>query len=616
MVYSIMPQILTKVSAAAILATVGWSYSTSAFAVSTLPVKFEQQPVVVGKHGGKQVISVVSLPKTFNPYLASETSSTHILDQMYLGLVRINALTTEIEPSLAESWTVSADKMTYTFKIRKGAKWSDGQPVTAEDVVFTFNEIIDNASIPNMYRDSLLVDGKYPEVTRIDNMTVQFKTAKPFAPFLGGLGHPIMPEHVFEKATLPNTLGKVKFNTMWGLDTNIKEIVVSGPWKIKEFVPSESLATADLATYSTGHVTLEPNPNYYEKDEAGQSLPYLNELVFEEVKNLNESTQKFLSGETDIIALRTKNYSRFKKEVAQADATLTNLGPQTGTLFVMFNQSDAKRENGKPVVDPIKSKWFRDKAFRQALAHAMNKQRIIDEVYNGMATPQESQISTQNPYYNPDVPTYGYNLQKAAQILADAGYVKKGKQLFDAAGNPVTFKLLTNSGNAERDAICKILREDWGKLGIQVDYANIWFNKLVKQIDQIRYEAMVIGLTGSATEPHGGINTWKLDGRMHMFNMGGNAQHWKGQTTTFQPWERKILSLYEQAAQEFDTKKRKMLYDEAQILVAENLPYLFTVNKYALVAYRNTIRNIRPTVRGGSGINQILWNAERHFIQE
>jgi len=279
--------------------------------------------------------------------------------------------------------------------------------------------------------------------------------------------------------------------------------------------------------------------------------------------------------------------------------------------------STAKKKDGTPAVDPIKSKWFRNVKFRQAMAHAVNKDGIIQSIYKGRAVPQTSHISQQNPFYNPDVPIYEYDLKVAQEKLAEAGFVKNAEgNLMDSDGNAVEFDLITNSGNTERDATCAILRKDWTKLGIKVNYKAIQFNILVQNIDQINFDAMMIGLTGSAIEPHGGINGWKLDGRMHMFNMGGNKATWKGETTTFEPWEKEVLALYEQGSQEFDFDKRKAIYDKAQVIVAENLPYLFTVNKFAMLAYRNNIGNARPSIHGGSGLNQVNWNTDVQFIQE
>lgn len=204
----------------------------------------------------------------------------------------------------------------------------------------------------------------------------------------------------------------------------------------------------------------------------------------------------------------------------------------------MFNQSTVKDEKGKQVINPIKSAWFKNVKFRQALAHAIDKESIIKSIYRGLASPQISDISQQNPFYNPNVTKYEYNLETAAKKLEEAGFKKNEKgQLQDPKGNVVEFNLVTNSGNMTRDAACSMIRADWEKLGMKINYKPIQFNTMVQKIDEtLDWEAMMIGLTGSSVEPHGGINTWRLAGRMHMFNMGNPEQNkaWKGRETSYE----------------------------------------------------------------------------------
>ncbi len=576
--------------------------------VKTWPLPASYDPVI-GKPGNMRVISSVSLPKTFNAYLAAETSSTDVTGMMYLGLVATNPITTEVEPSLAESWTLSPDKRTYTFKLREGLKWSDGQPITADDVVFTYKEIVDNENIPNNFRDGLLINvapGKdvFPEVKKIDDRHVAFTTAKPFVPFLRGLSDPIMPKHIFEGTTQPDAEKNVKYNQMWGVTSDVKNIVVNGPWKISDFKDGQ-------------WVQLEPNPHYYLKDKQGNKLPYLDKFITIQVQDQSTEIIKFMADETDSLSLRPEDFDALEPMKDRGKFEIANLGPATGTLFIMFNQSTALSDKGKPVVNPIRSSWFRNKTFRQALAHAIDKDGMIQSIYKGKALPQTSHISQTSPFYNPNTPTYGYDLNKAQQLLAQAGFVKKGDELYDAKGNRVEFNMVTNAGNTLRDAACAILRRDWSKLGIKINYQQVNFNIMVQQIDQtLDWESMMIGLTGSAIEPHSGINTWKLDGRMHMFNMG-NAKEWKGRRgTSYEPWEREVLALYEAAAIEFDPEKRKQLYMKSQEIVADNLPFLYTVNTLSLVAFRKNLGNIFPSIHGGSALNVINWNTEANFIQE
>lgn len=577
--------------------------------VKTWPLPDSYQPAI-GKPGNMRVISSVSLPKTFNAYLAAETSSTDVTGMMYLGLVATNPITTEVEPSLAESWTLSPDKRTYTFKLREGLKWSDGKPITADDVVFTYKEIVDNENIPNNFRDGLLINvapGKdvFPEVKKIDELHVAFTTAKPFVPFLRGLSDPIMPKHVFEGTTQPDAEKNVKFNQMWGVTSDVKNIVVNGPWKINAFKDGQ-------------WVQLEPNPNYYLKDKAGNKLPYLDKFITIQVQDQSTEIIKFMAGETDSLSLRPEDFDALEPMKDRGKFEIANLGPATGTLFIMFNQSTALNDKGKPVVNQIRSSWFRNKQFRQALAHAIDKDGMIQSIYKGKALPQTSHISQTSPFYNPAVPTYGFDLEKAQALLASAGFKKNANdELMDPKGNRVEFNMVTNAGNTLRDAACAILRRDWSKLGIKINYQQVNFNIMVQQIDQtLDWEAMMIGLTGSAIEPHSGVNTWKLDGRMHMWNMG-NAKEWKGRRgTSYEPWEREVLDLYEKASVEFDEAKRKELYMKSQAIVAENLPFLYTVNTLSLVAFRKNLGNIFPSIHGGSALNVINWNTEANFIQE
>ena len=362
---------------------------------------------------------------------------------------------------------------------------------------------------------------------------------------------------------------------------------------------------------------LEPNPNYYLKDKQGNTMPYLQKFITIEVQDQSTEIIKFMAGETDSLSLRPEDFDILEPMKDRGKFTIANLGPATGTLFVMFNQSTALNDKGKPVVNPIRSAWFKNPAFRRALAHAIDKEGMIQSIYKGKALPQYSHISQTSPFYNPNTPAYKYSIEEAQAELEKAGFKKQGDDLFDAKGNRVEFNLVTNAGNTMRDASCAILRRDWGKLGIKVNYQPVQFNIMVQQIDQtLDWEAMMIGLTGSAIEPHGGINSWKLDGRMHMFNMG-HPNEWKGRHgTSFEPWEKEVLDLYEKAAIEFDPVKRKALYDKSQVIVAENLPFLYTVNTLSLVAFRNNLGNIFPSIHGGSALNVINWNTDTHFIQE
>ncbi|MBC7474064.1 MAG: ABC transporter substrate-binding protein [Candidatus Sericytochromatia bacterium] len=584
------------------------SSATPASNAPFVATKVDYKPVV-GKAGGKRTITSFSPPKTFNAYLAAETSSNDILGQMYVGLVYTDPLTTEVKPELAESWSVSPDKKTYTVKMKKGLLWSDGKPITADDVLFTYNDIINNPDIPTNSRDGLLVEGKFPKVEKVDDLTIKFTTAKPFVPFeRSGLASIIVPKHILASLIKKDASGKIGFNQWGGLSSDPKSLVCNGPFKLKEYIPGQ-------------RVILEKNDKYWRKNAVGASLPYILEYITEIVKDQEVEMIKFKAKETDSYFLRGgQDFEVLKPDEAKQNFKITNLGPDDGTLFIMFNLSTAKNDKGKQIVEPVKSAWFKNVKFRQALAHAIDKDTMIKSIYRGLASPQISDISQQNPFYNPNITKYDYDMKKAADMLTEAGF-KKGADgnLMDSKGNKVEFSLVTNSGNTTRDAACSIIRADWEKLGIKVNYKPVQFNSMVQQIDEtLDWDAVMIGLTGSSVEPHGGINSWRLGGRMHMFNMGNVEQNkvWKSRETSYEQWEKDVIKLWEQAAQEFDREKRKQLYWKAQQIVSDNIPFLYTVNKFALVAARNNIGNTYPSLNGGNGLNTVNWNSFEQFIKE
>ncbi|PIQ27777.1 hypothetical protein COW36_07655 [bacterium (Candidatus Blackallbacteria) CG17_big_fil_post_rev_8_21_14_2_50_48_46] len=558
----------------------------------------------IGSPGGIRVVGNTALPNTFNPYLASESSSLAVIYRMFSGLTRLNAATRQIEPDLAESWQESPDHREYTFRLRPGLKWSDGMPLTAADVLFTYEQVINNPGIPNNYRDFWSYQGAFPQLEQLDSLTVRIRLKQPFAPALYNLAAPLVPRHIFQAAVKPDSQGQVVFNHMWGLTSKPTEIVVNGPWQLARYLPGQ-------------RVELRPNPHYYEHDAKGQPLPYLKQLVFLDVQDSNTALLKFREGETDTYDLRPEDYELLNPEQAQGKFTIHNLGASPSSLFVMLNQSTALKADGKPLVDPVKSAWFRNLKFRQALSHTLDKQGLIDSVYKGRAAVQTTHLNSHNPYFNPNIPDYGYDPGKARQLLKEAGFKWSDQGvLFDAQGHRVEFELSTNISSPQRDATCALLRREWQKLGIKVNYRPRLLNALINQIHQtLDWEVILMGFAGSSFEPHFSSSRWKRDGRMHLFNLGHPA-HWKGQRPTqYEPWEAEMEKLYTEAAVLMAPEERKKLYWKAQELEREHLPFLYTVSELSLLAVRNHLGNIYPTIFGGSGLNQINWNSQYHFLK-
>ncbi|MBT5876214.1 MAG: ABC transporter substrate-binding protein [Candidatus Latescibacteria bacterium] len=526
----------------------------------------------IGTHGGSITISESSDPKSFNYMIAQETSSTDILKYSFEGLTGTHGVTTEVIPLLAESWSVADDKATWTFHLRKNVQWFDGMPFTADDVDFTFNRLVFNPQITSSYKDGLMIEGKEISVEKIDDYTVRMVTPVPFAPFLSQIGVPIMPKHALESAVESG-----KFNETWGINTPPKDILGTGPFKITEYLAAQK-------------IVLRRNEDYWRKDASGNSLPYLDQISIVVVPNQEVELLKFQAGELDAVSVRGQDYPILKPKEREQNFTVLNDGPAFGTSFVAFNQNPGRNGQGKDIVDKKKLGWFTDVAFRRAVAHALDKETIINNVMNGLGYPQ---ISAMSPaavtFYNSDVPTYDYDLDKARQILADAGYLDQDGDgvVEDKSGNTVEFDLITNAGNSTRENIGLIVQADLKKIGIKVNFAPIDFNALVTRLTKTYdWEGLLMGLTGGV-EPEGGRNVWVTKGSLHFWN--------PQQESPATAWEAEIDSLFNVGVQELDPEKRKLIYDRFQHIVAEQLPVIYSALPAYVTAVRNTIGNARPT---------------------
>ncbi len=539
----------------------------------------------IGNHGGSITIAQLSDPKSFNIMIAQETTTTDVLQYTFEGLTATHGITTEVIPALAESWEVAGDKKTWTFKLRRNVQWFDGQPFTADDVTFTFNNVIYNPAITSSSKDALTIEGEQFAVEKIDDHTVRITTPVPYAPFLTQVGVPILPRHALEDAVSAG-----RFNETWGINTPPDQIIGTGPFKISQFLPAQM-------------VVLERNSRYWKKDSAGNSLPYLDEIRMVIVPNQEVILLKFHAGELDVIGVRGQDYPILKPMERKNNFTIMNDGPAFGTNFVAFNQNPGKGDSGKPFLDPIKLAWFKDVRFRRAVAHAIDKETIINNVMNGLGYPQIAAMSpAAMTFYNPDVPTYEYDLDMSRSLLADAGYKDRDGDgiLEDPQGNTISFDLITNSGNSTRENMGLIIQADLKKVGIEVNFAPMDFNTLVTRLNKsYDWEALLLGLTGG-TEPESGRNVWVSSGSLHL---------WHPQQKTPQTdWEAAIDSLFNAGVQELDLERRKEIYRHWQTIVAEQVPIIYTSLPAYVTAVRNTIGNAKPTAyaRGFHSMDEVF----------
>ncbi len=548
-----------------------------------------------GEFGGNFVTSTIGEgPKTFNPWTSKDATSSAIADLMFDSLVTTDSYTGQVTPKLAKTIKVSKDNKTYAVELRHGLQWSDGKPITADDVVFTWNKIILGGFGNTSTRDSVLIDNIPPTITKIDNYTVQFKTIKPFAPFLRLLSVPIAPKHIIEPILAK---GKRFFDSYWGTTTKASDFITNGPFMLSEYVPAQ-------------RVVLKRNPNYYVIDSKERKLPYLDKYIFLIVGDLNNQLLKFESKEIDTIGLSGKDVARFKEQENKSDYIVYNLGPDTGTMFLTFNMNQRKNEKGKYYVNPKKQKWFNDINFRKAVDYALDRDNIVFNIANGVGQPLFTAEALPSIYLNKKLETgHSRDLNYAKKILIDAGYKYDSKGiLHDKVGNTVEFDLITNAGNTEREAIGVMVKQDLQDLGIKVNFKPIEFNSLVNKITTtLDWDSVIIGLTGNALEPHSGKNVWYSDGSLHMFDKRNENE----KNPQIRPWEKQVDDIFDQAALKLNFGERKKLYDKYQQIIYDERPIIYIYSPLRIIAIRKKFGNIFPTQLGG-----LTHNPEEIYIKD
>lgn len=552
--------------------------------ITIADVDYLQSQAGIGIYGGSLVASTIGEgPKTFNPFNTKDNISAMMSEIMYDGLLTTHPVTGQPIPKLAKSFSVNGND--YVIHLRHGIKWSDGKPITADDVVFTWQNIIFDGFGNTSTRDSIIIDGKLPTVKKIDDYTVEFKTPQPFAPFIRMLSTPIAPKHIFEPAVKK---GKEYFETFLSTNIDPKILVTSGAFKLKEYVPAQ-------------RVVFERNPNYYMINKNNQKLPYLDKLVYLIVGDINNEVLKFEGGELDTIGLQGANVARFKELEKHSNFKVYNLGPDTGTMFVSFNLNNRKDKNGKYFVDLKKQRWFQDKNFRQAVDYAIDRKNMVLNIANGLAAPLYTAESLNSIYLNKNLKPYDRNIEKSKDLLKKSGYWwdKKG-HLMDKFGNHVEFNLFTNAGNTEREAIGVMVKQDLEDLGMKINFKPIEFNSLVnKLVNTSDWDIVIMGLTGSPLEPNGGKNVWMSNGTLHMFN-----QRPAGYTKDDRyPWEKELDYLYTQGALATTFEARKKFYDEYQKIVYEEKPFVYIYSPLRITAIRTKFKNVFPTSLGGVTYN-------------
>ena len=540
-----------------------------------------------GKYGGRIVLALRTEPKTLNPLTALDQPSRDVLGRMMADLIHINAISQQTQPALAESWKTSKDGLHYTLKLRRGLRFSDGHPMSADDVLFTFQALLDE-KVNSSQRDLLIIGGKPIAVRKIDDSTVAFDLPRPYAAAERLFdGMQILPRHLLENSYRQGTLPQT-----WTLTTPASQIAGMGPFRLKEYVPGQKLV-------------LERNPYYWKTDRRHQRLPYLDELVFIFVPSEDAQVLRFAGGETDMITrLSADNYNALQKDAASRGFQLFDLGPGLDYNFLFFNLNSTIPKDAADVARH--QEWFRNPLFRQAVSAAIDRAAIVRLVFHGRGTPLWSSTTPANKLWlDSALPQPPRSVEHAKQLLHDAGFSWNAEgALLDRSGAAVEFSILTSASNAQRSQMATLIQDDLKQLGMKVQAVPMEFKSVLDRVFQTHnYDAAILALGGGDVDPNSQINVWMSNGSSHVWELG--------ESKPATAWEEQIDSLMNQQLTTLDFKRRKQLYDRVQEIAAQQLPIVCLASPNVLVGARQSIANLQPAILD----HYTLWNAEQLYIK-
>jgi len=486
-------------------------------------------------YGDLLILGSIGDASNLIPMLASDSASHDISGLIFNGLVKYDK-NLNLVGDLAESWEVSKDGLTITFKLRQGVKWQDGKEFTAEDVMFGFKTII-NPNTRTAYA------GDYKEVKEamvVDPYTFRVTYKRPFAPGLSSWGSlVVLPKHLLEGKDINTT----PFS---------RKPIGMGPYRFKEWKTGEK-------------IVLQANPGYFEGG------PYIDGFIYRIIPDLATMFLELKAGGIDFMGLTPLQYKRQTDTYKMRRDFHKYKFLAFAYTYLGYNLKDWK---------------FQDQRVRQAITYAINKEEIIEGVLLGLGLIATGPYKPDTPWYNPNVRKYPYDAEKAKKLLAEAGWKESGSEgILQKDGKPFEFTILTNQGNESRAKCAEIIQRRLRMVGIKVKIRTVeWAAFINDFIDKKNFEAVILG--------------WTLGQDPDLYDIWHSSKVGEKELNFISYKNKEVDALLEKGRYTFDQKVRKACYDRIQEILAEEQPYTFLYVPYALPIIHARFQGIEPAPAG------------------
>lgn len=502
------------------------------------------------KRGDWQVNAFGTGLKTITPLVSSDAYAGEVQSYIQESLLTRDPETLEWLGLIAKSWRVSDDGLTFTFQLREDVKFSDGEPLEADDVAFTF-EFIQNPAIAAP-RERAVYD-KIASVKATGKFEVVFQFKEPYYDSLamaGGMS--ILPRHFYE----PYLKTPEKFNQSKGL------LLGSGPYR---------LADPKGWTPDQGMVELQRNPRYWGPQ------PSFDRLLWKVIQNEAARLTTFRNGEIDAYGASPREYQTLlnDKDLASRARNFEYMSPTAGYSYIGWNQ----KRNGKPT-------RFADKRVRQAMTYLTDIDRINKEIMLGYAEAAVSPFSPRSKQHDPALTPRGFDLDKAKKLLQEAGYADRNKDgvLEDAKGKPFEFELVFFQDKEDTKRMVLFLKDLYARAGVVLIPKPTEWSVMLDLINKRDFDAITIGWTS-------GVETdiYQIFHSKQIESGGDNFVNYKNV---------ELDKLIDQARGTVDEAKRMPLWQQAERIMQEDQPYTFLMRRKSLVFIDKRIQNLQVTNLG------------------
>ncbi|WP_134704264.1 peptide-binding protein [Ammoniphilus sp. YIM 78166] len=487
--------------------------------------------------GQALIVGSIGSPSLLNPYFSADASSAQVESLLFNGLVKFDEKLNPV-PDLADRWEVSKDGYSWTFHLKRGILFHDGEELTSEDVVFSYN-------IPRRpgYTGPRGSDfEKIKDIRVVDRYTLNITLKEPYAPFLSTCVYAILPAHLLKQVPAEK-LAEHPFST--------KSPVGTGPYRFERWKDGQ-------------FVQLSAFPSYFD------GVPQIQKLYFRIIPDQNAQLIQLHSGGIDVMGVPATDLAVGKLFEKQGKIKLHS-SPTLSYTYIGYN---------------LNHPFFQDTRVRQALTHALDREQIVNIVLEGEGQVAHTHGSPLSWAYAAHAPKFPYDPKKARELLAQAGWNDTdGDGVLDKDGEKFSFVLQTNQGNKMREMVAQIVQEQWAQIGVEVKPRLMEWSAFINDyVETKKFDAVMLG--------------WSLGIDPDPTAIWHSKEAEKG--LNFVSFKNKEIDrLLEANTREMDREKRKRILIQLQERLAQEQPYTFLYYANSIMAYPVNLEGVFNHPAGG-----------------